>query len=65
MKEKLMKYATTTIKLVAAVTAGVIIAFLVLPISPAPESRAAFKAWEAAQTRQEGRGGVQAGEVMP
>ena len=65
MQEKLLRYAATAAKLAAAVAAGVIVAILVIPVSPTPESCGAFKAWEAAQTRQEGHGGDQAGEEMP
>lgn len=65
MQEKLLRYAATAAKLVAAVAAGVIVAVLVLPVSPAPERLAAFKAWEAQQTHHEGHGGVQSGKVMP
>lgn len=62
MQEKIPKRVTTAAKLAAAVAAGVIVAVLVLPISPTPESRAAFEAWEATQTRQEGRGAAQTGK---
>lgn len=62
MTEKLLKLAQIAASVAAAVAAGVIVAVLVLPISPTPESRAAFKAWEAAQTRQEGRGAAQTGK---
>lgn len=62
MKQKLLKFANSAAKLTAAVAAGVIVAILVLPISPTPESRAAFEAWEATQTRQEGRGATQTGK---
>lgn len=64
MQEKILKHATTAAKLVAAVAAGVIVAVLVLPISPTPESLAAFKVWEAeaTQTRQEGRDAAQIGK---
>jgi hypothetical protein len=59
VKEKLLKLTLAAAKLAAAVAAGVIIAVLILPISPSPESRAAFESWEAQQTHQEGRGGTQ------
>jgi hypothetical protein len=59
VKEKLLKLTLAAAKLAAAVAAGVIIAVLILPISPAPESRAAFESWETRQTHQEGRGGTQ------
>lgn len=62
MKEKLLKLAQITASVAAAVVAGIVIAVLILPISPTPESRAAFKAWEATQTRQEGRGAAQTGK---
>lgn len=65
MQEKLLKLARIAASVASAVAAGVIVAILVFPISPEPESRAAFKAWEAAQTRQEGHGGIQAGKVTP
>lgn len=63
MKEKLLKLARVAASVAVAVAAGVLLAILILPLPQAPEEgRTAFKAWEATQTRQEGRGGVQAGK---
>jgi hypothetical protein len=60
--KKLLKFAAPVAKLAGGVALGVVIALLLLPVKTTPESRAAFKAWEATQTRQEGRGAAQTGK---
>jgi hypothetical protein len=65
MKEKLLKLIGVTASVALAVVGGIIVAVLILPISPAPERLAAFKAWEAQQTRQDSRGAAQSGEAAP
>lgn len=62
MKEKILKHATAAAKLAGGVALGVVIALLVLPVKTTPESLAAFKAWEAQQTHQDGRGAAQIGK---
>lgn len=48
-----------------AVGAAIVTYALVFPISPTPKSAADFKAWEAQQTRQEGRGTAHTDRVTP
>lgn len=63
MKQKLLKLAQVGASVALAVAAGVLLAVLILPLPQAPEEGlAAFGAWEATQTHQEGRGGVHAGK---
>jgi hypothetical protein len=63
MKGKLLNLTKIAASVALAVAAGVFLAILILPLPhPPQEGQAAFKAWEAQQARQEGRGGAQIGK---
>ena len=70
MKEKLLKLTMKLTKLAAsvalAIAGGAFLSVLILPFPQPPENgRAMFESWEATQTRQDGRGAAQSGEVAP
>lgn len=66
MKDKLLNLTKIAGSVALAVGGGVFLSILILPLPQASEKGlAAFKAWEAQQTHQEGRSAAQGGEVIP
>lgn len=65
MKENLLKGAQVAGLLVIAVMLSIAILILILSIDTRPEERAAFSAWESAQTYSKVHGATQSSEVTP
>lgn len=64
MQQEKFRKIMRTVGTIGMIVGATIVAYaLIFPISPTPESAAAFKAWEAEQMRQEGRGAPQTDRV--